>query len=834
MTRLLDDLFIIPNCQEAQADVSFTVPDGATSVTWRVLEGDAEKTTGSETLTPGTVAALSIPMDFFKAWNIHSPFLYELRLSVMIDGDAVEMSQRFGMREIRTEGDQLLVNGTPFQVRGFIRGREAHDHPNLEDMPLKEWYMKNIRAAKAYGFNLIRFHSRIPPVECFEAADELGMFLHVEIRKYFGKYQKERKAQDDADLGQLVDEKGWREAIIKHRNHPSLMVYCLGNEIRSPGLNPEVRHLAGITKELDPTRLFIDTCAHGEFDRDYVDLDVQHMSYYYPFGKNYDMFDNTYNWLIYGSCTGLPLEVENPEQGLKITRSVPRNVRPVLAHEVCHYVAYHDLNALGEKFAACGAEAPWWIGELKNLVKMKGLEDDYPEMVKASRYFQFQSWKLALEAARRSPLLSGYHFLQLSDTDRYENANGILDCFDDPKGVDTDAFLQFNSDSALLADLPRRTYFEEETVRVPILLSHFSPTLGGEAEFRFALEDKVSGELLLSGAMARISLDSSGLRELCRVELKLPRVEEAKALCLKVALVDGKGAELLSNDWNLWLYKNRPKEMPAFSCTMVLDDFSPQARYPQIGSKGSLAEPEQMLIVNRFTDEIFDHLDRGGDVLMLYRVPETRDRKTRAQREPYSLPTSWDRFKGVIWDRGTNCGAFMRESRAFDGFPHEGVMDLQFEGLIDDADKINLDGFPCPVEPIMQGVDKAVRDRFDVFTFQLSELQPAYTMRKFAYLFELRVGKGRLLLSGFNFTGLAQNRPETCALFGSLIRYVQSDDFQPAAKIGPEELKSFLVEKAKAPLIKERRMTQYWQLNEEPLESKQYWADSEAYLREDD
>ncbi|MEN7973821.1 MAG: glycoside hydrolase family 2 TIM barrel-domain containing protein, partial [Verrucomicrobiota bacterium] len=738
----------------------------------------------------------------------------------------------FGMREIRAEGDGLYVNGKPFHVRGFIRGREAHDHPNLEGLPLVEWYEKNILAAKRYGFNMIRFHSRIPPKECFEAADRLGMFLHVEIRKYFGKYQKERKQQDISDNTSLVDEKGWRDAILNHRNHPSLMVYCLGNEIRSPGLNPEVRHLAAVTKELDPTRLFIDTCAHGEFDRDYVDIDVQHMSYYYPFGRNYDMFDNTYNWLIYGSCTGLPLGGENLKGNVGITRAVPKKVRPVLAHEVCHYVAYHDLDKLEAKFDKFGVEKPWWIDELKKLVELKGLQADYPKMIEASRFFQFQSWKLGIEAARRSPLLSGFHFLQFSDTDRYENCNGVVDCFDDSKGVDEAEFLKFNNGSALLVDLPERTFFENDKVSVPVLLSHYEPELGGEASFRFEVVREDDGEVLLSGSMARIDLEKRGLWEICKLELAMPTVEKAYSLKLRTMLeVDGK--PLVENDWNLWLFPNRPAELPAFTCTLALDEVDVQERYPQITAAGSLAVPEKLLLANRFTDEAFDHLEAGGDVLMLYRVPETRDCKVRAAREKYSLPTSWDRLKGVIWDRGTNCGAFMRESGALDGFPHNGFMDLQFAGLIDDCDKINLDGFPADVQPVMQGVDKAVRDRFDVFTFGLSELQPEWTMRKFAYALELRVGKGRLFLTGFNFAGLQTGCPEASGMFESIVRHVLSGNFQPETVIEADTLKSFLLEKAAKPLIKERRMTQYWQLDEEPLESKQYWKDSEAYIRED-
>jgi hypothetical protein len=154
-------------------------------------------------------------------------------------------------------------------------------------------------------------------------------------------------------------------------------------------------------------------------------------------------------------------------------------------------------------------------------------------------------------------------------------------------------------------------------------------------------------------------------------------------------------------------------------------------------------------------------------------------------------------MKGIIWDRGTNHGGFIRDNKALDLFPNDGFIDLQFHNLIDDCDKMVLDDFPCDMEPIIQGVDKASRDRFDVYTFGLSELQPDWTMRRFGYLFELKAGKGRLLITGFNFTGLNSNKPEVCAMFESLLRYVLSRDFKPKASIEIEKLEQYLLEKGK-------------------------------------
>lgn len=831
MSCVLNDLFIIPGYDDARITVTFTAPEGCTQAHWRLLDQGEVIREGDVKTTSAQAVRFEASMENFKPWNVNTPNLYILELELAVNGEDHRVAQEFGMRKMHITAEGLYVNNEKFYVKGYIRGRDAHDHPNLENLPLEEYYAKNIRMAKRYGFNFIRFHSRIPPEECFRVADRLGVFIHVEMRKYFGKYQKERSQMDNPEL---LGEADWAEMLLKLRNHPSLMIYCMGNEIDHPGRNPRCKIFYDLTHKLDPTRFFLDTCSRGEFDRQSVDLDVQFMSYFYPFGRNYGMFEDTQNWLLCGSCTGLPLVAQDAKEDFtyKLMRRIPSS-RPVLAHEICHYVGLHDLDSLDEKFARAGAEKPWWIDELKKLVKIKNHEQTYPRLVEASRHFQFLSWKLALEAARRSSVVSGFHFLQFSDTDRYENANGVVDCFDDSKGVDEGEFLKFNGDTVVLADLPRRTFFEGEDIVIPVFLSHFSFEISGAADFAFTLEGEGPEAVRISGGLEKIDLNERGRREIVRLRLRLPEVETPQSLTLSFKLTARDGSYTIENSWGVWVYPNRPGELPAMKTTLELDDVRLATRYPQIESSGTLEQPEKLIIAHRFSAPIFEHLRNGGDVLMLYRAAATRDRKTPAPKEEYYLPATWDRFKAVIWDRGTNCGAFMRESGVWDAFPHDGLMDLQFQGLVDDCDKIILDDFPCEVAPIMEGVDKAVRDRFDVYNFKLSELQPAYTMRKFGYIFELKVGKGRVFVTGLNFTGLNRDVPETCALFESILRYVTSDAFDPKAEISVESLEEYLLRKGKGPIVKERRMTQYWQLDAEPLESKKYWQDSLEYLDEE-
>ena len=146
----------------------------------------------------------------------------------------------------------------PVFVRGYIRGAKAHDHANLLGLPLKEFYLKNLKEAKKFGFNFVRFHSVVPEEELFEAADEAGMLVHVELRPPHDIYNNLEEMVTTGNA--IVPEEFLSETVNKCFNHPSLAVYCIGNEIKRASAD-DIRKIKEKLDELDGTRLFLDTCA---------------------------------------------------------------------------------------------------------------------------------------------------------------------------------------------------------------------------------------------------------------------------------------------------------------------------------------------------------------------------------------------------------------------------------------------------------------------------------------------------------------------------------------------------------------------------------------------
>ena len=771
-------------------------------------------------VSSGVAASADFKASFAaKAWSVESPTLYTLKLKVEYEnGEAEELSDRFGFRYLSADDKNIYLNGYPFYMRGYIRGCAAHEHENNCNLSEYEFYKKNILMAKSYGYNTIRFHSVVPCEECFRAADDLGILIHIEIRRQNDNYDNLREML----LGKndFISDEELYEIINSLYNHPSFMVYCVGNELRFPGKKPRVSEIREIIRREDPTRLFLDTCADGEYDRTTVDFDVQHMSYYFPYGRHADMFSDMDNLLCVPAMREIDMISENQHGSVSRGLKIPR---PMIAHEVCHYTSWRDFYALKEKFEKYGRKAPWWVDEEIKMIEAKGYKEGFSDTLQITKNFQFRCWKTALENLRASTLLSGFHMLQFADTDRYENSNGVVDCFDDPHGISPEEFRKFNADTVLLARLPKQIFTSGEAVRIPVLLSQFMINPPKLADFFY--EIRQGDGSVREGSLLSIDTGDSGLYNICNINTKIPECESPVKyeLICKLKFTDGTACE---NSWELWGFPKYelPIELNA-KCDMTESYLKNTCRFNENAS---------LTVTDKLDSKLFERLEMGEDVMLIYRTDWCRHLLHKDMKAPeYSFRHVWERYKGVIWDRGTiNGGPDKAELLKKHGFTTDGEINYQYYHLIEDSDKINLDDFPVKVESLVSGLDKSARDRFDATKFRLPELMYDRTMRNFSYAFSLKVGKGKLLVTGFNFTNAEKGEPATLAMLKTLVSYANSDDFTAGAEISASDLKAYLKKVAKEGPQKEGMMTQYWQLDEEPVESMEYWDESERYLRE--
>lgn len=740
-------------------------------------------------------------------WRISNPYLYTYTLEIEYENETETVVGTFGFRTLTTNGKEVCLNGTPVFVRGYIRGATAHDHSNNGKLSEEEFYRKNITEAKKFGFNYVRFHSVVPNETFFKVADELGILVHIELRPPHDIYNNLEEMVKTGSA--IVPPDFLKDVIDRLYNHPSLAVYCIGNEIKNLKTGSgEIEKIKQSIDEQDGTRLFLDTCAWGENNRPNVDIDVQHMSYYFPFGSHADMYENTDNLLVVGASQEKPLQTAGEASCL--SRTLFFRV-PLIAHEVCHYTALRDYKTLKEKFVKYGAKEPWWIDEEIKMIESKGFAQRYGEMYKASKEFQRECWKTAYEAMRTSSFLGGFHFLQFADTDVYENSNGVVDCFDDENYIQLKDFLKFNGDRVLVAKLGSRLFYEETEIVIPVKFSNCGEDSEKLADFRFELV-RGDGTLVACSEMKNIDVSRKGLYEICKIRVRMPKVARSEELIFRTSLTCN-GKTYAENEWKIWVYEDTQKI-----------------------SYGEFVSYQQGDIV--VTDDIetaFEGLKTGKKVCLVYRSNWTRHVADKSQEAPmYAFKATWNRFKPVIWDRGTNYGGLCEKAVLEKyGFASGKYYDFNYSVLSEDCDKVVLDDFPVKVHNILSGIDKSCRDRFDAYkgSFNLPELMYDRTLRDFGYLFDFKVGDGKLLVCGLNLTKLDECEPSSQRMARFILDYMASDDFDPKNGISVEALRAYMIECAKQP-VKERMMTQFWELDDAPVESPQFWTDSRAYLAE--
>jgi hypothetical protein len=652
-----------------------------------------------------------------KLWSPSSPHLYTARVAL---GDRDALSTRFGLRELTVERGRFLLNGKPIFLRGY--GDDCI-FPNTIAPPTdRAEYRRRLQVAKDFGFNYARHHSWIPPEEYLDVADELGMMVQPEFPI---AYRWDLATTPEGKRRCLEQ---WEAVIKLHRNHPSIVSWCMGNELYdSFELAPEMYRLA---KKFDPTRLVIDSdgCRIKNQNRATLDFLVVQFNESASCGFQDRKYD------------GIPANLP----------------KPVIAHEMGYFIALPNLSQLPLFRAGL---RPYWLLEAQALAAKKGIDDQYAQWLNASQHLQAICLQTNFEAARRSRL-SGYSQWLFQD---YPNcAEGIVDMFFRPKTLEAAAFRRFNAPTVLLLDVPRRTYHGGETASVKLLVSRFEDQPSTRAALRWELRG--ANEVIASGARKDLRVTAEGIQELMPLTLAMPRRPAAEKLTLAVDLVDENGK--ISNDWSFWVFPNdsltdRTRKL-GVAATPGLRELYPWAR--QHESAPRVGECD-LLVTSRFDGGTVAYLQEGGRVLLL--APEQ------------AFPTVPSRFRPAGWDPNQKDGhsgiILQKDHAALRAMNADSWCDLQFFNLLEGSRLVLLDEIPTRARPIVRGID-----------------MPQRFLEK-AFLFEVAVGKGKLLTSGFNFKrGLEVKDPAALFLLDQHIRYGLSADFAPQAALAADYWKSRL------------------------------------------
>src|SRR6185503_20189629 len=156
-------------------------------------------------------------------WSPQKPSLYQC--IVGLEGSTQIVTERFGLRAF-----EFIKNG-PFKLNGerlLIRGTQRNeDHEGVEEAMTGEMMRKEMRLLKDLGANFIRLGHHQQSRTILNLCDELGLLVWEEIPWCRGGLGGERyKEQARRMLRNMIDQ---------HRNHPSVIIWGIGNENDWPG-----------------------------------------------------------------------------------------------------------------------------------------------------------------------------------------------------------------------------------------------------------------------------------------------------------------------------------------------------------------------------------------------------------------------------------------------------------------------------------------------------------------------------------------------------------------------------------------------------------------------
>ena len=476
-------------------------------ITWDPSSGDGE---------------ITVPLRNAAPWNEFTPVLQRLRLK-LTGPDADDTRElTFGMREIKAEGNRILLNGALFHFRatheggGFpLTGYPATDVPTWKSI---------IGICKQWGLNGIRFHSWCPPEAAFTAADELGFYLQPECGMW-NSFDAEGKM-----LAVLNDETG--RLIKAYGNHPSLLLLNATNE-PAGHYQEQLPTWDKKWREADPRRLYSD--GTGRFAPPPGGLGT-------PFAADYLVTPRArgpHGW--FGA------DYQDALNGLLGGSTVP-----CIGHEVGQWCAYPDFEVI-RKFT--GYMVPGNYSIWRDSAKAHGLLEKNKEFAHASGRFQLACYKEEIEANLRTPGYSGFELLDLHDYLGQGGALiGVLDAFWESKGYATpEEFRQFNNETVPLARLKDRVFTTADTLNANIEVTHFGAKPIANAGSQWHIED-AAGKRVASGTLATRAIPRGKNIPLGAVSAELSHLHAPGAYRLVAELQTGVGGSVLRNHWNFWLY----------------------------------------------------------------------------------------------------------------------------------------------------------------------------------------------------------------------------------------------------------------------------------------
>ena len=194
---------------------------------------------------------LSVPHP--KLWSPESPSLYTLTVRLMKDGKDIDVKTiKTGIRTVRVSKEKgFQLNGQTRKLRGVCL---HHDLGPLGATVNKAALIRQVKILKDMGCDAIRTAHNMPSQMQMDVCDSLGMMVMAES---FDMWRYPKCKNGYARFFDEWADKDITNLVVANRNHPSIVMWSIGNEIPEQGSEVGRQlsiRLQGLIHSLDPTR----------------------------------------------------------------------------------------------------------------------------------------------------------------------------------------------------------------------------------------------------------------------------------------------------------------------------------------------------------------------------------------------------------------------------------------------------------------------------------------------------------------------------------------------------------------------------------------------------
>jgi len=633
-------------------------------------------------------------------WNEFTPNLYQLEVILEDNGTDIDSNiTTFGMREIGKLDGYITINNNKVTMRGTL---DNGSHP-LTGYPYMQKYkwLEIFKIIKSYGLNHVRFHTWCPPNAAFDAADELGLYLQVELA-----------GSPYSEINRLLQTYG---------NHPSFCMLSLGNEVM--GNTEWNEKVVANAKLIDNRHLYACTT--------------------HPVGinRNDDFFisawgvEKTNEWPFAMPIVGITwgggdvihasrFNLFPPETSSDFSSEIKGLNVPIIAHEMGQWAMFPDFDEI-EKYKK-GVLRNTNYERIKLQNEKRGIHDQNKQFVLASGMFSSILYKEEIESVLRTQGYAGFQLLGLQDYQGQHIAVvGLLNDFWESKGlVSPRQHSQYCNSIVPLAQFEKRVWKNNETFKTKIVVSNFTLNDYNNIKLHWKLLDADSNAIK-QGVLNSQTIKKGTLTSYTDLQIPLVGIKKASKLLLNISIPELN----IQNSWEIWVYPEKTEV-----------------------TKGDvyLVEAQDLQRVEKL-------LQDGKKVLL-----QLDDKSLKTYRESCFTTIFWNSI--LKWPQKSHTMGIVcnPKHQIFTNFPTEFHSNWQWWDIAMNAFAMDISSLPKELTPLVQVID-------------------SYTVNtKLAYLWECRVGNGKLMVSTINFTDNLENRPASKRLKSSVLNYMNSNQFNPS------------------------------------------------------